>query len=67
MENRSTNAGNTGWDRMAHGWGGIGRVVLCAHWEGKEVVVGDYMGGGGFLFLDTAAYFRELSSASGHL
>jgi hypothetical protein len=67
MENRRINAGNTGWDWMAHGWGGIGRIVLCTDWEGDEMVLGDYVGGCGFLLLDTAANLRELSAASGHL
>ena len=44
---------------MAHGGRGIGRGILCAHREGKEVVMGDNVGRGRILLVDTAADRRE--------
>ena len=49
---------------MAHGGSGIGRGVLCAHREGEEVVLGDYMGSGRLLFMDTAADWGEHAAAA---
>ena len=56
---------NNGWDRMAHGGGRVGRIVLCAHWEGEAMVVGNHLGRRWILLLDTAADLREPSFASG--
>ena len=49
---------------MAHGGRGIGRGVLCAHREGKEVVMGDNVGRGRILLVDTAADRREHVAAA---
>src|SRR5579863_2414726 len=62
---RSMHAGNSGGDRMAHGWGGVGGFVLCADCEGEEMVMGDDLGSCRAFLMDTASDFGEFVVAAG--
>src|ERR1700733_1511761 len=48
---------------MAHGGRGLRRLILCAHWEGEEVVLGNHLGRRRILLMDSVADRRELSFA----
>src|SRR5208337_2527027 len=64
LEERRCGAGNIGRDWMAHAWRRVRSIVLCAHWQGKEMVVGDHLGGGRHLLVDTLAACSELLAPS---
>lgn len=63
IKKRRRHVWNTGWYRVAHGWRSIWRGILCAHREGKEMAMGDHLGGGRLFLLDCNALVRELPAA----
>jgi hypothetical protein len=51
-------------DRVAHYWRGLRRIILCADWQGEAMVMGDYVGCGWVVLLDSAADLGEFVFAA---
>jgi hypothetical protein len=53
LEERTCGASNIGRDWMARAWCRVCSIILCANWQGKEMVVRDDLGGCQHFLVDT--------------